>query len=93
MIAVETLYSIRCDSCNAAHESYDYEEVSLFSTAAAARRAAEDLGADPESDWTTDGEKLHCPRCEPLKLSQAALDEIARRPGPNDVPLIGLEAL
>lgn len=77
---------IRCDGCRGLFEYYD-EGVALF---ASAEQFVEQI-ADAHG-WTTDGEGLHhCEDCAPLELTQDAKDEIARRPGPNDVPLEGLE--
>jgi hypothetical protein len=92
MIAQIVVYVLRCDGCGNDFEWSDEEVTAIFDTARDAeehgRELAERAASERDDGWTSNGEGLHhCPTCPALPLTPAALDEIARRPGPNDVPL------
>jgi hypothetical protein len=80
------MYHLICDGCGDDFDPDDggtvFESVEL----------AEECALPPHSDWTTNGEgKHHCGTCAPLKLTEQAEAELARKLTPNDVPLLGME--
>jgi hypothetical protein len=88
VIVQVVVWKATCDSCGAAYDPNDEGTIYFDALVEAEVYIFGGPDDDVESRWTTDGEgKHHCSVCEPLELTQAVKDALARKPGPNDIPL------
>ena len=94
-IQATEVFELHCDQCGAAFTWEEFEQVAIWNSVAEVETFVREWWTQEYSDsadWSTDGEgRVRCGSHEPLTITDAARDELARIPGPNDVPLISVD--
>lgn len=94
MIQATEVYELRCDECRAAFTWEEFEQIAVWNSVAEVEVFVREWWTQEYSDgaeWSTDGEgHVRCSAHDPLTITDAARDELARIAGPNDLPLISV---
>jgi hypothetical protein len=95
VIKATEVFELRCDRCGAAFTWEEFEHIAIWNSAREVDLFVREWWASEfgqSEGWSTDGEgTVSCSAHEALVVTQAARDELARVPGPDDVPLIAVE--